>query len=97
MRLDDVKTTIGYDPSLAPDRVYREVALNTHRVYWLPDFNGSERENFPVLAQLPPSASVDGLLGLERGFNPEGDFPCVSLIEFFNSAGIPPAELFLLF
>ena len=60
----------GYDPSLAPDRIqvttgsgveYAPRVL-TDRFRAL----GQEREAFPVLAHtLPPSAHVDGLLGLD--------------------------------
>ena len=63
-------TAVGYDPSLAPDRVQvttgsgvefaPRVAVVRMRVL------GQERRDFPVLAHtLPPSASVDGLLGLD--------------------------------
>lgn len=63
-------TTIGYDPSLAPDRV--QVTTGSGVEYTprllVTRFQalGQTRENFPVLAHtLPPSASVDGLLGLD--------------------------------
>ena len=63
-------TTIGYDPSLAPDRV--QVTTGSG-VEYAPRIAvtrimamGQERSDFPVLAHtLPPSASVDGLLGLD--------------------------------
>ncbi len=63
-------TTIGYDPSLAPDRV--QVTTGSG-VEYAPRITvtrikamGQERSHFPVLAHtLPPSASVDGLLGLD--------------------------------
>ena len=63
-------TTIGYDPSLAPDRVQVTTGsgveyaprLSVLRIKAL----GQERQDFPVLAHtLPPSASIDGLLGLD--------------------------------
>lgn len=63
-------TTIGYDPSLAPDRVQVTTGsgveygprLSMTRIQAL----GQERANFPVLGHtLPPSASIDGLLGLD--------------------------------
>ena len=63
-------TAIGYDPSLAPDRVQVTTGsgveyaprLNISRIRAL----GLERGNFPVLAHtLPPSASIDGLLRLD--------------------------------
>ncbi len=63
-------TAVGYDPSLAPDRVqvttgsgveYTPRVLAT-RLMAL----GQARCDFPILAHtLPPSASVDGLLGLD--------------------------------
>jgi predicted aspartyl protease len=63
-------TAIGYDPSLVPDRVQvttgsgvefaPRIAVAQMRAM------GRERTHFPVLAHtLPPSASVDGLLGLD--------------------------------
>jgi predicted aspartyl protease len=63
-------TAIGYDPSLTPDRV--EVTTGSGVVY-APRLEvsrikalGQERAYFPVLAHtLPPSAGVDGLLGLD--------------------------------
>jgi aspartyl protease family protein len=63
-------TTVGYDPSLVPDRV--QVTTGTG-VEYAPRMAvtrikamGRELSNFPVLAHtLPPSASVDSLLGLD--------------------------------
>ena len=63
-------TAIGYDPSLAPDRV--QVTTGSG-VEYAPRLSvsgiralGQERIDFPVLAHtLPPSASIDGLLGLD--------------------------------
>jgi len=63
-------TTIGYDPSLAPDRV--QVTTGSG-VEYAPRVSvirikamGQERRHFPVLAHtLPPSARIDGLLGLD--------------------------------
>lgn len=63
-------TAIGYDPSLAPERV--QVTTGSG-VEFAPRIlvaqlraMGQERTDFPVLAHtLPPSASVDGLLGLD--------------------------------
>ena len=63
-------TAIGYDPSLAPERV--QVTTGSG-VEFAPRIlvaqlrvMGQERVDFPVLAHtLPPSASVDGLLGLD--------------------------------
>jgi hypothetical protein len=62
--------TIGHDPSLAPERVEMTTGsgleyaprLSVRRIVAL----GQERVDFPVIAHtLPPSASVDGLLGLD--------------------------------
>lgn len=63
-------TAIGYDPALAPDRI--EVTTGSGVVY-APRVEvnrikalGQERTCFYVLAHtLPPSAGVDGLLGLD--------------------------------
>jgi predicted aspartyl protease len=63
-------TAVGYDPSLAPDRV--QVTTGSG-VEFAPRIAvarmaamGQEHSHFPVLAHtLPPSASVDGLLGLD--------------------------------
>ena len=61
---------VGYDPSLASDRVEMTTGsaveyarrLSVNRIVAL----GHEQVNFPVVAHtLPPSASVDGLLGLD--------------------------------
>ena len=63
-------TTIGYDPSLAPDRVQVTTGSGVEYVPRLAMSRikalGQERTNFPVLGHtLPPSASIDGLLGLD--------------------------------
>ena len=61
---------IGYDPALAPDRVQVTTGSGIEfaprvivdRIVAL----GQERSVFPVLGHtLPPSAGVDGLLGLD--------------------------------
>jgi len=61
---------LGYDPALARDRVQVTTGsgiefapqVNLHRIFAL----GRERRGFAVLAHtLPPSAGVDGLLGLD--------------------------------
>lgn len=61
---------LGLDPALAPDRVQVTTGsgvefaprLTLHKMVAL----GLERASFPVLAHtLPPSAGVDGLLGLD--------------------------------
>jgi len=61
---------LGYDPALAPDRV--QVTTGSG-VEFVPRVTldkimalGKERAGFPVLAHtLPPSAGIDGLLGLD--------------------------------
>jgi hypothetical protein len=62
--------SIGYDPSLAPDRI--QVTTGSD-VEYVPRITlskiialGQERINFSVLCHtLPPSAGIDGLLGLD--------------------------------
>ena len=65
-----VLVSLGYDPTLAPRRVQMTtgsgvefvVRLRVSRISAL----GRSRRNFPVLGHtLPPSATVDGLLGLD--------------------------------
>ena len=62
--------TIGYDPALVPDRIQvttgsgvefvPRVALDKIAAL------GQERTDFPVMGHtLPPSAGIDGLLGLD--------------------------------
>ena len=73
--------SIGYDPSLVPDRI--EVTTGSG-VEYLPRVTmsrvtalGQERTRFPVLCHtLPPSAGIDGLLGLDfiRGKSVTLDF-----------------------
>lgn len=63
-------TAIGYDPSMAPERVQvttgSGVEFAPRLVVARIDSLGQRRDRFPVLAHtLPPSASVDGLLGLD--------------------------------
>jgi hypothetical protein len=63
-------TTIGYDPSLAPDRVQVTTGSGVEYAPRIAVIRikamGQERGRFPVLAHtLPPSAGVDGLLGLD--------------------------------
>ena len=61
---------VGYDPSSAPERVEMTTGsgveyasrLSVSRISAL----GQERSKFPVIVHtLPPSARVDGLLGLD--------------------------------
>ena len=61
---------IGYDPSLVPDRVQVTTGSGVEYAPRIPVIRikamGQEHSNFPVLAHtLPPSASIDGLLGLD--------------------------------
>jgi len=73
--------SLGYDPSLAPERVQVTTGSGVEFAPRLPVLKisalGCLHENFPILAHtLPPSASVDGLLGLDffRGGRLEVDF-----------------------
>ena len=61
---------LGYDPALAPERIQVTTGssvefvprVSLHKIVAL----GQERTNFPVLGHtLPPSASIDGVLGLD--------------------------------
>lgn len=72
---------LGYDPALAPDRIQVTTGsgvefaarISLHRIIAL----GQERASFHVLAHtLPPSAGIDGLLGLDfvRGQTLSVDF-----------------------
>jgi len=72
---------VGYDPALAPTRVHVTTGsgveyaprVTLSRILAL----GQERVDFPVLGHtLPPSAGVDGLLGLDflRGQSLTVDF-----------------------
>ena len=72
---------IGYDPASSPERVQITTGSNVEFVARLTLSRmkafGQERADFPVLCHnLPPSASVDGLLGLDffRGLNLNIDF-----------------------
>ena len=63
-------TIVGYDPSLAPDRVQVTTGSGVEYAPRIPVIRiiamGQERRQFPVLAHtLPPTASIDGLLGLD--------------------------------
>ena len=72
---------IGHDPALAPDRVQVTTGSGVEYVprLQLTRFRalGQERVSFPILSHtLPPSAGIDGLLGLDflRGQRLEIDF-----------------------
>jgi predicted aspartyl protease len=62
--------TIGYDPALVPDRIQVTTGSGVEFVPRVPLDKiaalGQERTDFPVLGHtLPPSAGIDGLLGLD--------------------------------
>ena len=72
---------IGCDPSMAPQRVQVTTGSGVEYAPLVPVVRiralGLERRNLPVLAHtLPPSASIDGLLGLDflRGHTLSIDF-----------------------
>jgi hypothetical protein len=72
---------VGYDPSLAPDRIQVTTGSGVEFVPRIAVRRlkalGKERADFPVLGHtLPSSASVDGLLGLDflRGQELKVDF-----------------------
>ncbi|MEW5986549.1 MAG: retropepsin-like aspartic protease [Chloroflexota bacterium] len=63
-------TAIGYEPSLVPERMQVTTGSGVEYAPRVPVSRikalGQERTNFPVLSHtLPPSASIDGLLGLD--------------------------------
>ena len=72
---------LGYDPALVPERIQVTTGSGVDFVPRVPLQKiialGQERSNFPVLAHtLPPSAGIDGLLGLDflRGQTVTVDF-----------------------
>lgn len=73
--------TAGYDPALAPSRVQVTTGSGVEYAPLVPVSRlkalGQERISFPVLCHtLPPSAGVDGVLGLDffRGLTLTVDF-----------------------
>ena len=77
-----VLVAIGYDPAASVDRLSMTTGSGVEYVARLPirriEALGRERADFPVVAHtLPPSATVDGLLGLDymRGHVLTVDFP----------------------
>lgn len=66
----DLLVLLGYDPAVTPERVQMTTGSG---VEFVPRIGvekvealGQERRNFPVLCHtLPPSAAVDGVLGLD--------------------------------
>ena len=76
-----ILVALGYDPALAPDRVQvttgSGIEFAPRIVLDKITALGEERTSFPVLCHtLPPSAGVDGLLGLDffRGHGLTIDF-----------------------
>ena len=74
-------SAIGYDPSLVSERIQVTTGSSVEYVPTLPLSRivtlGQERQQFPVLCHtLPPSATIDGLLGLDflRGQELKLDF-----------------------
>lgn len=72
---------LGYDPAASEQRVSMTTASGVEYVPRVPvdriDVLGQHRQAFPVVAHtLPPSATVDGLLGLDffRGIRLTIDF-----------------------
>src|SRR5262249_21077810 len=72
---------VGYDPAVAPTRVQVTTGSGVEYVPRLPVSRlkalGQERRAFPVLGHtLPPSAAIDGVLGLDffRGLTLTIDF-----------------------
>lgn len=65
-----VLVSIGYDPAAAPDRVQMTTGSGIEFVARLPldrlEALGQQPTKFPVVAHtLPPTATIDGLLGLD--------------------------------
>lgn len=65
-----ILVALGYDPAMAPDRIQITTGSGIEFAPRVPLQTvaavGLERAPFPVLAHtLPPSAGVDGLLGLD--------------------------------
>jgi len=63
-------TALGYDPAASPGRVLMATASGVEYVPRLPVHRiralGQDRSSFPVVAHvLPPSATIDGVLGLD--------------------------------
>ena len=66
----DVVTLLGYNPAIVPARVRITTASRVESVPQIViekiEALGKERRDFPVLCHtLPPSATVDGVLGLD--------------------------------
>ena len=66
----DVMILLGYDPAIVPTRVQVTTGSGVEFVPEIPvqriEALGLERRGFPVLCHtLPPTATVDGVLGLD--------------------------------
>ena len=66
----DVAVLVGYDPAILPERVQMTTGSGVEFVPRIPvEKIGAlehERQNFPIICHtLPPSATVDGVLGLD--------------------------------
>lgn len=77
----DVVVLLGYDPAVAPDRMQMTTGSGVEFVPLIIieriEALGQERRNFPIFCHtLPPSATVDGVLGLDffRGLRLIVDF-----------------------
>ncbi|MCH7787420.1 MAG: clan AA aspartic protease [Chloroflexi bacterium] len=77
----DLAVLLGYDPAIVPDRVQMTTGSGVEFVPRIVirkvEAIGQERLDFPVLCHtLPPSATVDGVLGLDffRGWRLVVDF-----------------------
>lgn len=66
----DILVFLGYDPAIVPERIQMTTGsgvefvprITVHKIQAL----GQDRHDFPVLCHtLPPSATVDGVLGLD--------------------------------
>jgi predicted aspartyl protease len=65
-----ILVSIGYDPAAAPARLQMTTGSGVEFVARLPldrrEALGQQRSQFPVVAHtLPPTATIDGLLGLD--------------------------------
>lgn len=66
----DIMVFLGYDPAITPDRVQMTTGSGVEFVVRIKidklQALGQERLDFPILCHtLPPTATVDGLLGLD--------------------------------
>ncbi len=66
----DVVVLLGYDPAIVPERIQMTTGSGVEFVPRIVvekiEALGQERRDFPILCHtLPPSATVDGVLGLD--------------------------------